>query len=71
MAEQLHLMATTTEHAKELFKKLKKAKICRGCNHDAMYAACRKERNPRTYTEIGNVMPDAHNTKKRKKTRRS
>uniref|UniRef100_A0A0D9XSQ5 TFIIB-type domain-containing protein n=1 Tax=Leersia perrieri TaxID=77586 RepID=A0A0D9XSQ5_9ORYZ len=75
MAEQLHLVATIRDHAKEIFKKLEEAKLCpKGRNRDATYAAClhmacRKEGKPRTYAELATVVRDdarADATKKKK-----
>uniref|UniRef100_A0A0D9X5A0 TFIIB-type domain-containing protein n=1 Tax=Leersia perrieri TaxID=77586 RepID=A0A0D9X5A0_9ORYZ len=74
MAEQLHLVATIRDHAKEIFKRLEEAKLCpRGRNRDATYAAClhtacRKEGKPRTYAELATVVRDARAdaTKKKK-----
>uniref|UniRef100_A0A0D9VQN1 TFIIB-type domain-containing protein n=1 Tax=Leersia perrieri TaxID=77586 RepID=A0A0D9VQN1_9ORYZ len=74
MAEQLNLVATIRDHAKEIFKKLEEAKLCpRGRNRDATYAAClhtacRKEGKPRTYAELATVVRHARAdaTKKKK-----
>uniref|UniRef100_A0A0D9XQG2 TFIIB-type domain-containing protein n=1 Tax=Leersia perrieri TaxID=77586 RepID=A0A0D9XQG2_9ORYZ len=73
MAEQLHLVATIRDHAKEIFKKLDEAKLCpRGRNRDATYAAClhtacRKEGKPWTYAELATVVRDARADATKKK----
>uniref|UniRef100_A0A0D9VQN3 Transcription factor TFIIB cyclin-like domain-containing protein n=1 Tax=Leersia perrieri TaxID=77586 RepID=A0A0D9VQN3_9ORYZ len=74
VVEQLNLVATIRDHAKEIFKKLEEAKLCpRGRNRDATYVAClhmacRKEGKPRTYAELAMVVRDARAdaTKKKK-----
>ncbi|KAL6287754.1 hypothetical protein ACE6H2_012144 [Prunus campanulata] len=60
MADQLALVATIRDHAKELYKKVDNRKFCRGRNCDAIMAAClflacQEKGFPRTLKEIVTV----------------
>uniref|UniRef100_J3LKX5 Transcription factor TFIIB cyclin-like domain-containing protein n=1 Tax=Oryza brachyantha TaxID=4533 RepID=J3LKX5_ORYBR len=69
MADRLAIGSTIRDRAKELFKKLEGAKLCkRGQHRDTTYAACldiacRNQGKPRTLKELASVISAGHDKK--------